>query len=253
MEYQNPKIKKAQNSIVIIDDFIKDVELLKDIENDPNFFPASMGESPRQLKTGNIYHNDNASVFSPWMFWDGWWRSPCDTVKKRLVKAIWEDNLPCDLDEIVGFEYWTRTYNPGQFLPTHLDEDTFIYEKNGEFRCPMIGAVYYAHFDINEDAYPGVLEVHPGRVDVDVVKEYVLLTTEEDPYTMTHLKKYYKPIGKRDIITYRPNRVVYFDAGRILHGTTPSGENSQRFIVGINVWHKDDPPSGYEEKLFFVE
>jgi len=95
MEYQNPKIKKAQNSIIIIDDYIKDTKLLKDIEDDPNFFPASMGENPRQLASGNIYHNDSASVFSPWMFWDGWWRSPCDTVKKRLVKAIWEDNLPC--------------------------------------------------------------------------------------------------------------------------------------------------------------
>ena len=117
----------------------------------------------------------------------------------------------------------------------------------------MIGAVYYADFEVDENVYPGVLEVHPGRVDVDIVQQYLLSTTEEDPHTMTHLKKYYKPTGKRDIITYRPNRLIIFDAGRILHGTTPTGENSQRFIVGINVWHKEDPPSGYKKNLFFVE
>jgi hypothetical protein len=49
MEYQNPKIKKAQNSIVIIDDYIKDEELLKDIENDPTFFSYVYGRKSKTV------------------------------------------------------------------------------------------------------------------------------------------------------------------------------------------------------------
>jgi len=252
--YEDKKIAKAQNSIVIIDDFISDKQLLNDIENDESFFPKDMGQESRQLKTGNVYHGSNAEIFSPWMFWDGWWKSPADTVKKRLVQAIWEDNLPCGVDELCGFEYWTRSYNPGQYLPVHLDEDTFIYEKTGEFRCPMLGAVYYAHFPVEESQEPGHLEIHPGRVEIDRNKRFQL---ESDPNmrdeVMVALKPFYKPEGKRDIISYRPNRLILLDAGMLLHGTTPSGANSKRFIVGVNVWHKSDPPSGYEEKLFFNE
>lgn len=253
MEYLSPKIKKAQNSIVIIDDYIQDQQLLKDIENSEDFFPKDMGEEARQLKSGNIYHNENASIFSPWMFWDGWWKSPANTVKKRLIQAIWEDNLPCPIEEVCGFEYWTRTYNPGQYLPVHLDEDTFLYERNGEFRCPVLGAVYYAHFDVEEDKEPGFLEMHPGRVSIDRNKRYQLKSDSEDKGKIESLKGYYKPENKRDRITYRPNRLVIFDAGMLLHGTTPSGPGSKRFIMGINVWHKDDPPIGYTENLFYFE
>ena len=134
MLYSDEKIKKAQKSLLIIDDFIEDQDLLEEIENDKTFFPEYMGSESRQLKKGNIYHSEDSEVFSPWMFWDGWWRSPADTLKKRVIQKIWEDNLPCPIEDIVGFEYWTRTYSPGQYLPIHLDEDTFAYEKDGEFR-----------------------------------------------------------------------------------------------------------------------
>lgn len=252
--YLDKKIIKAQNSIVIIDDFIKDENLLRDIGNDETFFPKDMGEESRQLKTGNIYHDSDSAIFSPWMFWDGWWRSPADTVKKRLIQAIWEDNLPCRVDELCGFEYWTRSYNPGQYLPVHLDEDTFLYEKTGEFRCPMLGAVYYAHFPVDDEMNPGHLEVHPGRVGIDRDKRFQLATDQKiKDEIMVSLKEHYAPVGKRDIITYRPNRLIILDAGMLLHGTTPSGENSKRYIVGINVWHKNDPPTGYEESLFYAE
>lgn len=250
MYQNNPKIKKAQKSLLIIDDFIEDENLIKDIKNEKDFFPKDMGKEARQLKKGNIYHNENAKVFSPWMFWDGWWRSPEDTVKKRLIRAIWEENLPCDKEEVVGFEYWTRSYNPGQYLPVHLDEDTFAYEKNGEFRCPVLGAVYYPSIEVGKEENPGHLEIHPGRVNIDREKQYQLECVDGK---MIAFIDNYQDKTKVDSIAYRPNRLVIFDAGMILHGTSPNGENSQRYIVGINVWHKDDPPTGYEQNLFYNE
>lgn len=253
--YLDKKIIKAQNSIVIIDNYIKDQQLLLDIENDESFFPKDMGSEKQQLKTGNIYHSENADIFSPWMFWDGWWNSPADTVKKRLIQAIWEDNLPCDTSELCGFEYWTRKYSPGQYLPLHLDEDTFLYEDEGKFRCPMLGAVYYAHMPVRDDQKPGYLEMHPGRLSID--RDRVFRNKPSEDKDFESLKDFYlknqQPKHKRDIITYRPNRLILFDAGMLLHGTTPSGENSERYIVGINVWHKLEPPTGYEDKTFYFE
>jgi len=251
--YTDKKITDAQKTIKIIDNYIEDEKLLKDIENDSSFFPKKMGDEPRQLKTGNIYHGES-STYSPWMFWDGWWKSPANTVKKRLVQQIWEPNLPCDKEDVVGFEYWTRTYDPGQYLPLHLDEDTFLYERTGEFRCPVLGAVYYAHFDVGDDNNAGFLEIHSGRVEIDMEKRYQLATFQEgNTERAIALEKFYKPENKVDKIAYIPNRLIIFDAGMVIHGTTPNGVDGKRFIMGINVWHKDNPPIGFTEGLFVFE
>ena len=55
MLYSDEKIKKAQKSLLIIDDFIEDQDLLEEIENDKTFFPEYMGSESRQLKKGNIF------------------------------------------------------------------------------------------------------------------------------------------------------------------------------------------------------
>jgi hypothetical protein len=254
MLYDDEKIKKAQKSLLIIDDFIEDKELLKEIENDKTFFPEYMGSEPRQLKSGNIYHSQDSKVFSPWMFWDGWWRSPADTLKKKVVQKIWKENLPCPVDDIVGFEYWTRTYSPGQYLPVHLDEDTFAYERNGEFRCPVLGAVYYPSISIDPESNPGSLLIHPGRVEIDREKKFQLKSADvKGNEEMLALTDFYSKNGQTDVITYRPNRLIIFDAGMVLHGTTPNGANGKRYIMGVNAWHKNDPPIGAQEGLFFVE
>jgi hypothetical protein len=253
--YKDKKILKAQKTIKIIDNYIEDKELLNAIENDSSFFPGTMGDEPRQLKTGNIYHGESP-VYSPWMFWDGWWRSPANTLKKRLVQEIWEPNLPCDEQDVVGFEYWTRTYDSGQYLPLHLDEDTFLYERTGEFRCPVLGAVYYSHFEVGEENDAGFLQIHSGQVEIDMEKRYQLATYQEndkDKEKSIALEKFYKPDNKVDKIAYIPNRLIIFDAGMVIHGTTRNGINGKRFIMGINVWHKDYPPIGYTEKLFVFE
>ena len=66
------------------------------------------------------------------MWWDGWWNSEPNTVKKRLIEVMWKYHSPWDFPRyesitgLVGFEYWTGVYgnghpNPG--LGSHLDKD----------------------------------------------------------------------------------------------------------------------------------
>src|SRR6056300_1052654 len=108
--------------MVIIDDFIKDQNLLNDINKDSTFFGPN----------GNF------------MWWDGWWNSPVDTVKKRLIEYIWKDNSFLDLKGIFGFEYWTGVYGPSKEhkdLPTHFDKDELLYEETGKMVSPVMGTV----------------------------------------------------------------------------------------------------------------
>ena len=123
--------------MIIQDDFFDGITLSA-IFDDESFFPLSMGEGEKVASAPNMYNDPNGSVFSPYMFWDGWWRSPANTLRKEVVQAIWENNLPCPQDDILGFEYWTRTYMAGQYLDTHVDEDTFLYEDTKTFSGQML-------------------------------------------------------------------------------------------------------------------
>ena len=66
----------------IIDNFIKDPVLLEDMQHDKDFFGPN----------GNF------------MWWDGWWNSPANTVKKRLIEYIWRYNTQTPtINNLVGF------------------------------------------------------------------------------------------------------------------------------------------------------
>ena len=72
--------------IIVIDNFVKDRVLLDKIQNDSNFF------------------NDPGEYY----WWDGWWNSPTNSVKKELIEYIWSENCPInEIFTIEGFEYWT--------------------------------------------------------------------------------------------------------------------------------------------------
>ena len=91
--------------MIVIDDYIQEKNLLLEIENTKDFFPASMGEEDRIASVLNSYHDEKADCFAPYMFWDGWHKSPANTPRKRLIQAIWEKNLPFPIEELCGFEY----------------------------------------------------------------------------------------------------------------------------------------------------
>lgn len=221
---------------------IKDNYLNKDLYNlvlqDSSFFPESMGDSNQIAADLMMYHEESSSYYSPFMFWDGWWKSPVNTLKKQVIKEIWQEHMEWPYEDIVGFEYWTRTYNPGQYIDLHVDEDTFLYKKNKTFQGPILGCVYYAI----DNPKGGFLELH---------KNVLIDGQKKSPDKIKH-KKNISPIEERERIAYKGNRLIIFDSGHIVHGSTPAKSGLRQVLV-INVWHKDNPPLGISQGGFYHE
>lgn len=213
-------------------------EIYQEMLDDDTFFPESMGGGDRIATELNSYHYEQSTCFAPYMFWDGWLNSPVNTLKKKIIKHIWENNLPFPIEEVLGFEYWTRTYLPGQYLDTHVDEDTFMYEDHKIFSGPAIGAILYG-ID-NKDG--GFLEIHKS----------VLIDGTKDALERDSISAMLSPIEDRERIAYRGNRLVIFDAGHQIHATSPAKSGIRQVMV-INVWHKDIPPTAIKKNSFFYE
>jgi len=220
------------------DDFIPS-DLLAAVDADPTFFPDDMSGHDNIGEYLNEFHDTECDCYAPYMFWDGWWRSPADTNRKKVIEAIWSTPgmLPYPIEDIVGFEYWTRTFGVGQFLAPHCDEDTFLYASDKIFHGPKIGCVWYG----TSEATGGFLELHNSvvpegseQLERDVIDQHL------------------SPIDERERIKYRPNRLVVFDAGHRLHETTKTLSGKRQVMV-INVWHKDCPPSALQTGDFFTE
>ncbi len=225
--------------MIVIDDYVKDQNLLEEIEKTSDFFPESMGDDERIAIELNSYHYEKSDCYAPYMFWDGWLKSSADTPKKRLIKYIWEKNLPFPIEEVCGFEYWTRTFKPGQFLDVHVDEDTFLYEDTKIFKGPKTGCVYYPHVN---NVVGGFLELHPT-----ILEEGHLDTLEREK-----IDPLLAPIELRERIACNPNRLIIFDAGHTIHNTTPPISGIRKVVV-INVWHKDSPPTALKTNKFYYE
>lgn len=224
------------------DNFLTDPDLIQAIKEDESFFPPIMDTFEDRNNIGDshgmMYHTEASSCFAPYMFWDGWWNSPADTLKKQVIQAIWE-NPPIrnfSLDDVVGFEYWTRSCVPPQYLAHHVDEDTFLYAKYKRFNAPIAGSVWYGFTEAPEG---GMLEVHKPRIEgfPDNILEQESVTA------------YLSPKDDRERIAYAPNRVVAFDVGRRMHETTPVMSGIRQVLV-VNVWHKDRPPFALEAGNF---
>jgi hypothetical protein len=223
---------------MIVKDNYLDNYLYNEILNNPNFFPNSMGNEEKIAVHLMMYHEESSSSYSPFMFWDGWWRSPANTLKKKVIQKIWEKHLEWPNEDILGFEYWTRTYNPGQYIDLHVDEDTFLYKKNKTFQGPILGCVYYGV----ENKEGGFLELH---------KNTLIDGQKKTPDKIKNPKNI-SPIEDRERIAYKGNRLIIFDAGHIVHGSTPAKSNIRQVMV-INVWHKDNPPLAFSNGDFFYE
>ena len=213
-------------------------ELYEKMISDESFFPESMGGGERIATELNSYHYEQSTCFAPYMFWDGWLNSPVNTLKKQIIQNIWENNLPFPIEEVLGFEYWTRTYLPGQYLDTHVDEDTFMYEDHKVFSGPAIGAILYG-ID-NSDG--GFLELHKS----------ILIDGTKNALEREKISDMLSPIEERERIAYRGNRLVIFDAGHQIHATSPAKRGIRQVMV-INVWHRDVPPTAIKKNSFFYE
>lgn len=212
----------------IIDNYL-DESLVAEVFSDKSFFPGLMQNEKRIASEVNSYHSEQASCYAPYMFWDGWWKSPADTIRKRVIRNIWESNLPVPSGEVLGFEYWTRTFGPGQFLGPHVDEDTFLYQDAKIYNGPEIGCVYYGPSE--EKVVGGFLELFESK----------LVFGEENALEWENLEKKLDPIELRERIAFKENRLIIFDAGRVIHQTSPCISGLRNVLV-VNVWLKINPP-----------
>jgi len=184
--------------MIVIDDFIKDESLLNDLKNDTTFF------------------NDKS-----YMWWDGWWNSPTDTLKKRLIEYIWGENSPYEPLSITGFEYWTGIYSEFEEkdeLPFHFDKDEAHYWRTNEIITPIIGTVYYPW---ENDIDGGYLEIYPHGED-----------------------------GEPERLEPKYNRLVIFPAGAHPHRVTKVTRGT-RHAIAINLW--DIEPSGLKSGDIILE
>lgn len=223
--------------MIVKDNSLED-SLYKEVLNDDLFFPKLMNDGEKIAEHLNLYHSEKSDCFAPYMFWDGWWRSPVNTLKKRVIKHLWEDKMEWNLEDVLGFEYWTRTYLPGQYLDIHVDEDTFLYEKDKIFIGPVYGCVFYG----KDNPDGGFLEIHKNK----------LKDGEKNILEKKYIKKYISIKKNRERISYKGNRSVFFDAGHIIHNTVGSNSGIRQVMV-VNIWHKNNPPYALENGSFYKE
>tara|TARA_B110000503_G_scaffold74614_1_gene115147 strand:+ start:116 stop:691 length:576 start_codon:yes stop_codon:yes gene_type:complete len=133
--------------IVVIDNFIKDENLLREIRDDKSFFSDP-----------GVYY-----------WWDGWWNNKATSTKQKLIDYIWSDNCPLSQAmSIRGFEYWTgiQTANTemgfNNNLGNHYDKDETLFAETGEIVTPSMGTVYYPEQSKFEG---GMLEIYTEGVD----------------------------------------------------------------------------------------
>ncbi len=221
-----------------VEDNFLEKSILLHISNDSSFFPGKMSTEARIASDVNSYHHEQSSCYAPYMFWHGWWESPANTLKKQVIKQIWENNLPMPTEDVFGFEYWTRTFGPGQYLGPHVDEDTFLYQDTKIYNGPEIGCVYYGQSE--EKVVGGFLELFESKLSFG----------EKDALEWENLEKKIDPIEMRERIAFKENRLIIFDAGRVLHQTSPCISGIRNVMV-INVWLKSNPP--VDMRNFFYE
>jgi len=190
--------------MIIIDDFIQDENLLKDIANDKTFF----------AKNGQYF------------WYDGWWNSPMNTIKKRLIYEIWGPNSPSAAVEVEGFEYWTGQFGEGQSndnLNMHMDKDEEHWHatggpKGGEIISPLIGSVFYP---VPMDIDGGYLEVFVDGLD-----------------------------SEPERIKPKFNRLIVFPAGQHYHRVAPV-TRGLRSAIAINLWKPE--PTGVKSGSMLIE
>ena len=220
----------------LYDEFLDNLTL-DQIRSDSSFFPGLMQNEPRIASEVNSYHNEQASCYAPYMFWHGWWSSPANTARKQVVRKIWENNLTIPIEDILGFEYWTRTFGPGQFLGPHVDEDTFLYQDTKVLNGPELGCVYYG--PSTEKVVGGFLELFESK----------LTFGEKNALEWENLEKKLDPIELRERIAFKENRLIIFDAGRVIHQTSPCVSGVRNVMV-VNVWLKSNPPVNMEKFVY---
>jgi hypothetical protein len=133
--------------MIIIDDFIQDESLLQELQHNDDFYTQGFS------------------------WWNGWWNTPAQSLRHRLIEYIWKDNTPHQYSGIyiAGFEHWTGTYDgadqshkydesrvgiPGIFsLAHHMDKDEHLYNTTREIVTPAVGTIFYPRDHVHTGGY----------------------------------------------------------------------------------------------------
>lgn len=177
--------------MIVIDNFIKDPSFIKQLEDNKDYLFGDNGS----------YH-----------WWNGWWNSSDDTIKKQLISYIWRDYPIYPSVNLDGFEYWTGQFGegmPNASLGMHLDKDEALWKNTGEISSPIVGTVFYP---VEMDIDGGYLEVFSNG-----------------------------PEKQPERIRAKHNRLIIFDAGGVHHRVTEVTRGT-RSAVAINLW--DKKPTG---------
>lgn len=158
--------------------------------------------------------NDPAiwSKTGDYKYWKGWWNKPAENTAQRLTEYIWGTNFPLNMSfQADGFEYWSGIQSAEidgrrDYLELHFDDDVNYRAQTGNRMFPIIGCVYYP---IGSEFEGGDLAIY---------------TDGED--------------NSPEIIKTRPNRLVIFSPGEVVHGvhTVTSGT---RKAIAINAWGQE--------------
>jgi hypothetical protein len=149
--------------MIVIDNFIKDLALLEEIKNSEEFFA-----NPGNVKSES---EDQENHTLNRMWWDGWWRSEADTLKKRIIELIFRHNPLSQTEEIqdlikkgAGFEYYVDKFGPKEDfdeLEGYLANDRLAWDLNEEFVAPQFGCIY---FPLDHPVNGGFLTLEPQHL-----------------------------------------------------------------------------------------
>lgn len=147
--------------IAVFDNFIKDENLLKEIQD--NY--QDIFKDPGNYK-----------------YWNGWWNTPASNTTKKVIEYVWGTHCPVAASyNIDGFEYWTGIQTAKNVedgwsdnLNIHFDKDEAWWKESGEVVSPIIGSVYYpagqdfdggdlAVYTDGRDSTPEILKAKPNR------------------------------------------------------------------------------------------
>jgi len=194
---------KNKENMLIVDNFIGDTDLLKDIAKDKTFFSQN----------------------GRYMWYDGWWNSPMNSLKKRLIYELWGPSSIYPAVKVEGFEYWTGQFGKGHTdsLNMHKDKDEEHWEKTGgenggKIISPIVGSVFYP---VPMDIEGGYLEIFTNGKDKEPER-----------------------------IEAKFNRLIVFGAGDYFHRVTPVTKGV-RSAIAINLWEK--APTGVKSGSMIIE
>jgi len=203
---------KSPCELIVIDNFIKDEDLLREIDESEDFW-----------KYG-------------YFWWDGWEKEPATTLRHRLIEHIYRYNpwLRMNINtSVAGYEHWVgrttpdnvdeqHTFGQKWALRPHQDKDELFWEQHPKgkdrgddlesMKYPLLGTVFYTQ-----------APEEGGYLQIWNTSDFNKLKDDEK------LREAYQ------LIKPKRNRLIVFDAGKV-HGVRAVTKGTRKAIA-INLWN----------------